>query len=315
MNILELIGNTPLIRADLSKIHAAIGTEQAGSLSPAAELFLKAEMFNPGGSIKDRAALFIVREAEASGALPAGGTIVEATSGNTGIGLALVGAALGYAVKIFMPDNMSAERRALMAVYGAELFLTPAAEGMSGAIARAEEYIAATPGAILADQFNNEANAHAHYETTGPEIWAQTAGAIDVLIATVGTGGTLSGTGQFLREKRPGVEIIAVEPSASPLLSRGVVGSHAIQGIGANFVPRILRRDLIDRVIAVGDGEAFAAARLLARVLGVFAGISSGAALAAALKLVQNGDYAGRRIVAILPDSGDRYLSTELTAE
>jgi len=272
-------------------------------------LLLKLERFNPGGSVKDRTALAMIEDAEQRGLLSAGGTIIEPTSGNTGVGLAWIGRLKGYRVVLTMPDTMSMERRNLLAVYGAELVLTPGAEGMKGAIAKAEELQATTPNSIILGQFTNPANPTVHYMTTGQEIWEDTEGNVDVFIAGVGTGGTVSGVGRALKEHNLAVEIIAVEPSASPVLSGGQAGPHKIQGIGANFIPDTYQGGYIDRVLTVSNEDAFAAAKQLATQYGLLVGISSGAAFHAAYQLAQQPQYAGRTIVVLLPDTGERYLS------
>ena len=301
-SLADMIGRTPLLR--LSRYSEAEGVQ--------ATLLAKIEGKNPAGSAKDRVAAAMIAEAEKSGRLRAGGTIIEPTSGNTGIGLAAVGAAKGYRVVIVMPDTMSEERRKLVRAYGAELVLTPGEDGMSGAIARAEQIAAETEGAIIAGQFDNPANPTAHYATTGPEIWEDTEGQVDVFVAGVGTGGTLSGVGRYLKEQDPAVRIVAVEPADSPLLSEGKAGPHKLQGIGANFVPANLDRGLCDTVMTVTTEEAYAAARALARNEGVLCGISSGAALAAATRLARLEENRGRTLVVLLPDTGERYLSTDL---
>ncbi|MBQ8859609.1 MAG: cysteine synthase A [Clostridia bacterium] len=301
-SLADMIGRTPLLR--LSRYSEAEGVQ--------ATLLAKIEGKNPAGSAKDRVAAAMIAEAEKSGRLRAGGTIIEPTSGNTGIGLAAVGAAKGYRVVIVMPDTMSEERRKLVCAYGAELVLTPGEDGMSGAIARAEQIAAETEGAIIAGQFDNPANPTAHYATTGPEIWEDTEGQVDVFVAGVGTGGTLSGVGRYLKEQDPAVRIVAVEPADSPLLSEGKAGPHKLQGIGANFVPANLDRGLCDTVMTVTTEEAYAAARALARNEGVLCGISSGAALAAATRLARLEENRGRTLVVLLPDTGERYLSTDL---
>ena len=296
----QLIGGTPLLRLELPGLKA--------------RLLVKLEGLNPGGSVKDRAALAMITDAEEKGLLPPGGTIIEPTSGNTGIGLAAVAAAKGYRTIIVMPDTMSVERRLLMEAYGAKVVLTPGAEGMSGAVENAKALARETPGSFLPLQFDNPANAQAHYTATGPEIWADTDGAVDIFVAGVGTGGTVTGVGRFLKERKPDVCIVAVEPADSPLLSQGKAGPHGIQGIGANFVPAVLDPSVIDRVVTVTTQEAYAAARLLGSQVGILAGISSGAALHAALELASREENAGKTIVALLPDSGERYLSTGLFA-
>ena len=300
--ITDLVGNTPLVRIrNLNK--------------GAAEVVAKVEYFNPGGSVKDRIALAMVEAAEASGALKPGGTLIEPTSGNTGVGLALVAAVKGYKLILTMPDTMSVERRKLAAAYGAELVLTPGKDGMKGAIAKAEELHAATPNSLIPQQFENPANPEKHYRTTGQEILRDTDGKVDVFVAGVGTGGTLSGVGNALREANPDVKIYAVEPDTSPVLSQGHAGPHKIQGIGAGFVPKTLDTSIYDGVIPVSAEDAGAPARAAAREEGLLVGISSGAALFAALQLAQKPEFAGKRIVVLLPDTGERYLSTWLFAE
>ena len=289
-NLLELIGHTPMLEI------------QEG-------LFLKLERFNPGGSVKDRTALAMIEDAEQRGLLRAGATIIEPTSGNTGVGLAWIGRLKGYHVILTMPETMSVERRNLLAAYGAELVLTPGAEGMKGAIAKAEELRDTTEGAVILGQFVNPANPAVHYATTGQEIWEDTAGQVDVFIAGVGTGGTVSGVGRALKEKNMLVEIIAVEPASSPVLSGGQAGPHKIQGIGANFVPETYQPGYVDRVMTVTNEEAFEAARSLAKDHGLLVGISSGAAYYAALQLTRLPEYQGKNIVVLLPDTGERYLS------
>jgi cysteine synthase A len=289
-NLIELIGKTPMLEV------------QPG-------LLLKLERFNPGGSVKDRTALAMIEDAVRSGVLQAGATIIEPTSGNTGVGLAWIGRLKGYRVVLTMPETMSVERRNLLAAYGAELVLTPGAEGMKGAIAKAEQLRDETPNAVILGQFTNPANPAVHYATTGQEIWEDTNGQVDVFIAGVGTGGTVSGVGRALKEKNFTVEVIAVEPASSPVLTEGRSGAHKIQGIGANFVPEIYQAGYIDRVIPVSDEDAFAAARSLAKENGLLVGISSGAAYAAALQLTQQAEYKGKTIVVLLPDTGERYLS------
>ena len=300
--ITELVGNTPLVRIrNLNK--------------GAAEVVAKVEYFNPGGSVKDRIALAMVEAAEASGALKPGGTLIEPTSGNTGVGLALVAAVKGYKLILTMPDTMSVERRKLAAAYGAELVLTPGADGMKGAIAKANELHEATPNSLIPQQFENPANPERHYRTTGQEILRDTDGKVDAFVAGVGTGGTLSGVGKALREANPAVKIYAVEPDTSPVLSQGHAGPHKIQGIGAGFVPRTLDTSIYDGVIPVSAEDAGAAARAAAKEEGLLVGISSGAALHAALQLAQKPEFAGKRIVVLLPDTGERYLSTWLFSE
>ncbi len=298
----SLIGNTPLF--EVAKIEKEEGLH--------ARVLVKLEYFNPGGSVKDRVALAMVEAAERSGALRKGGTIIEPTSGNTGVGLAMVAAAKGYKAVIVMPETMSEERRRLIAAYGAELVLTPGAEGMKGAIAKAEQLLAETPGAIIPQQFENPANPQVHYTTTGPEIWRDTEGTVDILVAGVGTGGTLSGVARALKERKPQVKAFAVEPAGSPVLSGGASGAHKIQGIGAGFVPKNYDSSMADGVITVSNDDAFVAARLMARHQGVLVGISSGAALHAALQLARLPENEGKTIVAIMPDTGERYLSTAL---
>lgn len=289
-SLLDLIGHTPMLE-----------------IQP--HLFLKLERFNPGGSVKDRTALAMIEDAEKSGKLQPGATIIEPTSGNTGVGLAWIGRLKGYRVILTMPETMSVERRNLLKAYGAELVLTPGAEGMKGAVAKAEQLRSETPDAIILGQFTNPANPAIHYATTGQEIWQDTDGRVDVFIAGVGTGGTVSGVGHALKEKNRLVEIIAVEPAASPLLSAGHAGPHKIQGIGANFIPKTYQSEYIDRVMPVTDEDALSAARTLAKDHGLLVGISSGAAYAAALQLTVLPDYKNKNIVVLLPDTGERYLS------
>ncbi len=296
------IGNTPLL--PLTRFSHAQGLSAA--------LLGKAEWFNPGGSVKDRAALSILLDAERRGLLRPGGTIIEATSGSMGISLAMLGAARGYRVALTMPDTMSVERRALLRAYGARLHLTDGALGMAGAVALARRLAEETPGCFVPDQFANPANPDAHWQTTGPEIWRDTSGAVDVLVAGVGSGGTLTGTAEYLKRRRPALRVVAVEPAASPVLSGGHPGPHGLMGIGAGFVPDTLNAALIDEVIAVGEADAYAAARALAREEGLLAGISSGAALHAAALLARRPACRGQVIVAVLPDGGERYLSTPL---
>lgn len=298
----DLIGSTPLV--DLS-----------GLLGKGCDVRLlgKLESANPGGSAKDRVARAMVDAAEREGRLTPGGTIVEPTSGNTGVGLAMVAAARGYHLVLTMPDTMSVERRALAAAYGAEVVLTPGADGMAGAVARAEEIAATTPNAIVAGQFENPANPRAHYETTGPEIWADTDGAVGAVVAGVGTGGTISGTARYLKEQNPGVLAFAVEPAESQVLAGGAAGPHKIQGIGANFVPENFDRSVVDEVVPVSSEDAVATKLRLGRELGLLVGISSGAAVAAALALAGRPELGGRTVVAVLPDTGERYLSMGLS--
>ena len=301
----ELVGNTPLLQ--LSRLGQRYGWR--------ARVLAKLEYLNPAGSAKDRLALALIDDAEARGALKPGGTIIEPTSGNTGIGLAMVAAARGYQVILTMPDSMSAERRTLLAAYGARLVLTPGELGMQGAVDRAHELAASIPGSFLPGQFDNPAGPAAHYRTTGPEIWRDTGGQVDILVATVGSGGTLSGTGKYLKEQNPALRVVAVEPAASPLLSGGQAGPHGIQGIGANFIPGALDRSVYDQVLPVPDQEAYAMGREAVRREGILVGISSGAALWAAGQLARREENAGKTIVAVLPDSGDRYLSSPMFAE
>lgn len=300
-----LIGSTPLLRLDrYGKAHNFTATVLA-----------KLEYLNPAGSAKDRVGLSLIDDAEARGLLKPGATIIEPTSGNTGIGLACVAAARGYHLILTMPDTMSAERRAMLAAYGAQLVLTPGALGMKGAIDKAAELAASIPGSFIPGQFDNPANPKAHYRTTGPEIWRDTDGRVDVYVACVGTGGTLSGTARYLKEQNPSIHVVAVEPDASPLLSGGVSGPHGIQGIGANFIPANLDPTVYDQVIRVKDADAYETGRELVRTEGVLVGISSGAALWAAAQLARDPQYAGKTIVVLLPDSGDRYLSSPMFAE
>lgn len=301
-NIEELIGKTPLLElTHLEEIH-----------NLDAKVLAKVEFLNPGGSAKDRVAKKMVEDAEAKGLLKAGATIIEPTSGNTGIGLAVMAAARGYRAIIVMPDSMSMERRLLMSAFGAELVLTEGAKGMAGAIAKAEELAKEIPGAFIPGQFDNPANPQAHYETTGPEIYEDTDGKVDIFVAGIGTGGTITGVGRYLREKNPDVQIIGVEPASSPLLTEGRAGSHGLQGIGANFVPSILDTKLYNEIIPVKEEEAYAAGRAVAQKEGLLVGISSGAAIHAALEVAKRPENKGKNIVVLLPDTGDRYLSTPM---
>ena len=299
---LDLIGNTPLVEV--------INIEKEQNLE--ASVLVKLEYFNPGGSVKDRIAKAMIEDAESRGALKEGSVIIEPTSGNTGIGLAAIAAAKGYRIILTMPETMSVERRNILKAYGAELVLTDGAKGMKGAIAKAEELAAEIPNSFIPGQFENPANPAAHRSATGPEIWRDTDGKIDVFVAGVGTGGTITGVGEYLKEQNPDINIVAVEPEGSPVLSEGKAGKHKIQGIGAGFVPETLNTSVYDEVIRVADEDAFAAARHLARKEGILTGISSGAALHAAVELARRPENKGKMIVALLPDSGDRYYSTPL---
>jgi len=301
----QLIGRTPLL--ELTHLEKALGLE--------AKLVAKLEYFNPAGSVKDRVAKAIIEDAEASGRLKEGSVIIEPTSGNTGIGLASVAAAKGYRLIITMPETMSVERRQLIKAYGAELVLTEGSKGMKGAIAKAEELQAEIPNSIIAGQFINPANPKAHKETTGPEIWEDTDGEVDIFVAGVGTGGTVTGVGEYLKEQKASVKVVAVEPADSPVLSKGTAGAHKIQGIGAGFVPEVLNTGVYDEVIPVTNDDAFATGKLLGKNEGVLVGISSGAALWAAIELAKRPENKGKTIVALLPDTGDRYLSTPLFAD
>ena len=301
-NVLDLIGGTPLV--ELTDI-----TESNGSK---ARVLAKLEFYNPANSVKDRIGKAIIEAAEASGDLKPGGTIVEATSGNTGIALALAGAAKGYKVILTMPETMSNERRVLLRAYGAEIVLTPGAAGMKGAVEKANELVEQNEGAILARQFENEANPKIHYATTGPEIWEDTDGEVDILVAGVGTGGTISGAGKYLKEQKSDVKAVAVEPAASPLLSKGEAGPHKIQGLGANFIPGTLDRNVVDEIIAVTNEDAVSTSRELAVKDAILGGISAGANVKAALELAQREENAGKTIVVIIPDFGERYVSTVL---
>lgn len=301
----ELIGDTPILKADRYK-------ESAGAM---AEIYAKLEYFNPAGSAKDRIAYEMIRDAEEKGVLKSGGTIIEPTSGNTGIGIASVAIALGYKVIITLPETMSVERRNILKAYGAELVLTEGSKGMKGAIAKAEEIREKTPGSIVLGQFDNPANSAAHYKTTGPEIYSQLDGKVDVFVAGVGTGGTITGVGRYLKEKNPDVKIIAVEPEGSPVLSKGVAGPHKIQGIGAGFVPKVLDTKIYDEVVTIANDDAFEEAKRFAKTEGALVGISSGAALKAADIISKKDEFKGKKIVVFLPDSGDRYYSTPLFQE
>ncbi len=300
-SVTELIGRTPLLKANnFAKLNEV-----------KANIFAKLEYFNPAGSVKDRVAYEMIRDAELSGKLKRGGVIIEPTSGNTGIGLAAVAAARGYKVILTMPDSMSEERRKLIRAYGAEIVLTPGVEGMSGAVKKAKELSESIPSSMIAGQFTNRANPEAHQKTTGPEIWNDLDGNVDIFIAGVGTGGTLTGVGEYLKEKKPDVKIIAVEPASSPLLSEGRSGKHDIQGIGANFVPEALNTDVYDEIICVTTQEAFSAGRNFAASEGILVGISSGAALSAAVKIACRDENKDKDVVVLLPDTGERYLSTD----
>ena len=300
--ITDLIGGTPLL-----KLNAYIDDE-----APEATVLGKLEYFNPAGSVKDRIAKRMIDDAEAAGVLKPGAVIIEPTSGNTGIGLASVAASRGYRVILTMPETMSVERRNLLKAYGAELVLTDGAQGMKGAIAKAEELAAQTPGSFIPSQFTNPSNPKAHIATTGPEIWSDTDGKVDILVAGVGTGGTLSGVGEYLKSKNPKVKVVAVEPAGSPVLSKGTAGPHKIQGIGAGFVPETLNTEIYDEIIPVENDDAFAMGKRLARKAGVLVGISSGAAVYAARELAKRPENKGKVIVALLPDTGERYLSTPM---
>ena len=301
----QLIGKTPLL--ELTHIEKSLGLK--------AKILAKLEYFNPAGSVKDRIAKAMIDEAEQSGKLKEGSVIIEPTSGNTGIGLAAVAAAKGYRIIIVMPDTMSVERRQLIQAYGAELVLTEGAKGMKGAIAKAEDLAAEIPNSFIPGQFVNPANPKAHRETTGPEIYADTDGKVDIFVAGVGTGGTVTGVGEYLKSQNPDIQVVAVEPTSSAVLSTGVAGAHKIQGIGAGFVPQVLNTEIYDEIIAVSNEDAFAAGKLVGKSEGVLVGISSGAATHAAIELAKRPENEGKTIVALLPDTGDRYLSTPLFAE
>mgnify|MGYP003091721259 FL=1 len=300
----QLIGNTPLV--ELTQIEKELGLK--------AKLIAKLELFNPAGSVKDRVALAMINDAEKRGVLNKDSVIIEPTSGNTGIGLASVAAARGYKLIIVMPDSMSVERRQIMKAYGAQLVLSPGAKGMPGAIELANQLAASTPNSFIAGQFVNPANVMAHYTTTGPGIYSATDGKVDIFVAGVGTGGTITGTGKYLKEQNSKIKVVAVEPATSPVLSKGVKGPHGIQGIGAGFVPDILDTGIYDEIIPVKDEDAFTYGRLMGKKEGVLVGISSGAALAAAVELARREENAGKQIVVLMPDTGDRYLSTKLFA-
>ena len=304
-SVQELIGKTPLVELQ--------GIQKAYKLS--ARILAKLERFNPGGSAKDRIALAMILDAEEKGLLREGSVIIEPTSGNTGIGLACVASVRGYKTIIVMPDTMSIERQLLMKAYGAEVVLTPGALGMQGSIQKAEELAAQIPGSFIPAQFDNPVNAAAHEKTTGPEIWQDTDGNVDIFVAGVGTGGTITGTGRYLKKQNPNVKVVAVEPAGSPLLNKGMAGSHGLQGIGANFVPKVLDTGVYDDVITVTEADAYEAARLAGRKDGILVGISSGAALWAAVQLAKKDENAGKTIVVLLPDTGERYLSTAMFHE
>ena len=299
---LGLVGNTPLV--EVVNVEKALGLE--------ATVLVKLEYLNPAGSVKDRIAKGMIEDAEKRGVLKEGSVIIEPTSGNTGIGLAAVGAAAGYRVILTMPDTMSVERRSLIAAYGAEIVLTPGAQGMAGAVEKAEELSRSIPGSIVAGQFENPANPQAHYRTTGPEIWEDTEGRVDIFVAGIGTGGTISGVGRYLKERAPGVRIVGVEPASSPLLTQGHAGPHGLQGIGANFVPENLDRSVVDEILTVTNEDAYATGRELAAREGILVGITSGAAVWAAAELARRPENQGKVIVALLPDAGGRYLSTPM---
>ena len=304
-NVLDLIGNTPLMEAE--NLEKELGLE--------ARLLIKLEYLNPTGSVKDRAARAMIEDAEEKGLLKEGAVIIEPTSGNTGIGLASIAAVKGYRMILTMPDTMSVERRNILKAYGAEIVLTPGAEGMSGAIKKAKELAAEIPGSFIPGQFENPANAATHRASTGPEIWRDTDGQVDIFTAGVGTGGTLTGVGEYLKSQNPEIKIVAVEPADSPVLSKGTSGPHKLQGIGAGFVPEVLNTEIYDEIITVESDDAFATGRLLAKKEGILTGITSGAALWAAIQLARRPENKGKTIVALLPDSGDRYYSTPLFTE
>ncbi|MDD3368117.1 MAG: cysteine synthase A [Lachnospiraceae bacterium] len=304
-NMMEIIGKTPLMEAKRFAKHYNLE----------ARILVKLEFLNPAGSAKDRVAAEMIADAERTGKLKAGGTIIEPTSGNTGIGLAAIAAVKGYRMIIVLPDTMSVERQNIIKAYGAEIVLTPGDKGMAGAIEKAQELEQSIPGSIIAGQFENPANPTAHRKTTGPEIWKDTEGNVDIFIAGIGTGGTITGTGEFLKGKKPAVRIIGVEPETSPVLTKGVAGAHAIQGIGANFVPKALNRDVYDEIITIDNEVPFTYAKALAKTEGLLVGISSGAALAAAVEVAKRPENKGKNIVVLLPDSGDRYYSTKLFQE
>lgn len=304
-SITELVGRTPILK--LNKIAAEKNLEFS--------LLAKLEMFNPAGSAKDRVGLAMIRDAEEKGLIQPGATIIEPTSGNTGIGLAMAADSLGYKVILTMPETMSLERRNLLKAYGAELVLTEGTKGMQGAVEKAEALHKEIPGSIIAGQFYNPANPQIHYETTGPEIYAHTEGKVDIFVAGIGTGGTLSGVGKYLKEKNPEIKIIGVEPAGSPLISQGHAGPHDLQGIGANFIPENLDRNIFDEIITVTNEEAYEMGRLMARAEGVLVGISAGAALQAAIKVGSRAENKGKNVVALLPDTGERYLSTKMFTE
>lgn len=304
-DLTELVGRTPLLEASRFSRRRGLSCR----------LLCKLEYLNPAGSVKDRVALWMLRGAEESGALKPGATIIEPTSGNTGIGLAAMGAALGYKVVLTMPETMSQERRDLLKAYGAQIILTPGDKGMAGAIGKAQELAASIPGSFIPGQFDNPRNPQAHYDTTGPELWEQCDGELDVFVAGIGTGGTLTGTGKFLREKRPAIQLVGVEPAGSPVLTQGKAGPHGLQGMGAGFVPQVLDTSLYDQVLPCTEEQAYAAAREFAKTEGILVGISSGAALWAACEAAALPENQGKTIAVLLPDTGDRYLSTELFQE